>query len=401
MGTPGAISGPSLTDGTPDPNWYSYSLTVSPYCASDPAFSSDPTANRTSFLNTPGQSWLDTINWEVNPTVGPNAAGCPSPYFYCQNPDYGDSELGSGYPGNFPTGYPTNYGGGVNGTGYTWGSTPASGSFPANPLNLSITNTFGSMPTYPYQNMLTGTADGVNDLALTWDTFTTTSTYNIGGNSGECQNLPNYPVDLTCWNPGPESNAPISGIGFDIQLGNFGQNLGPFSVTFNVYGATANCGNAGNGQGGYSGDTIVAGETAGTLADCYDYQNGEMTDSNGADTANDGPVSGNQCTGDGDTACPEYNSSTAQLLGTITVNSDDLGDPAFVGFTTTDPYGIGALVMTGFSAPFGESADANFSIDEVTLLTPTPPSTPEPATLLLFGSGLLIAARRLRKRVTK
>jgi hypothetical protein len=57
--------------------------------------------------------------------------------------------------------------------------------------------------------------------------------------------------------------------------------------------------------------------------------------------------------------------------------------------------------MTKFSDPGAESADVNFSIDEVSLLTPTPVTTPEPATLLLFGSGLLVAARRLRKRATK
>jgi hypothetical protein len=247
------------------------------------------------------------------------------------------------------------------------------------------------MPTFPYNNMLAGTLSDGNDLALTWDTSTTSSTYNVGANGGSCQNQPDYTDDPTCWTPGPLTNAPIAGLGFDIQMGNFGQNLGPFQVTFAVYGATPGCGTL-------TADTAVITGTAGVLTDCFDYQNNEMTDANGADTADDGAP---PCSADADPSCPYYNSSASQLLGTITVNSDSNGDPAFVGFTTNDPYGIGTLVMTGFSDPSAENADVNFSVDEVTLLTQTPPSTPEPATLLLFGSGLLLAASRLRKRVTK
>jgi len=134
-----------------------------------------------------------------------------------------------------------------------------------------------------------------------------------------------------------------------------------------------------------------------------------MTDAGGNDVLNDCNV--NNFPGPGPTYpdpsdtdnpnCVDYTDNTVQLLGTVTVNSDSNGDPVFFGFTTTDPYGVGAIVLTGGSVPGGEFSNTNFAINEVTLLTQQPASTPEPATLLLFGSGLLIAARRLRKHAAK
>jgi hypothetical protein len=328
---------------------------------------------------------LDTINWEVNPTVGPNS--CNTPY-YCSfiNPVFADNEQGSGYPGLYPS---PPYGGGSNGTGYSFGSTPNTGS---DTLGLGLTNHFDTMPTYPQANMLDGTfvpVAGGSGLALTWDTFTTGGTYNSTGSSGACPDPPSGPsLHSSCWTPGPLSAQAISGLGFDIQLNDPGQALGPWSVTFAVYGATPGCGTG----GGFT--TVTVGINEGVL-DCYDYVNSEMTDSQGDDADNLG------CP-DGDPTCLGYTAG-AQLLGTITVNSDSNGDPAFFGFTTTDTYGIGALVETGSTNPNGDLSDSNFAISEQTLLysQQTETGTPEPATLLLFGSGLLIAARRLRKRTTK
>jgi len=362
-------------------------------CANVGPNPSDPTAARTSFINSVGQSSLDTINWEVNP-VDCGTEYCLS---YPNSPYYAD-----GYQGANAPPYPSPpYGGGVNGTGYTFGEEPNSG---GNTLGLTLTNNFATMPGFPGQNMLAGTLSLGNDLALTWDTSTTGATYNLGapeapgangqtscGTGGDYY-YPAYGIN-PCWIPGTNTFAPISGVGFDIQLNQFGLGLGPWSVTFEVFGATPGCA-AGAADGT---NTVADGSLVPFDVDCYDAQNQQMGDGSGADTSY-----GCDATDPDYLNCLQYNNPNVQLLGTVTLNSDSNGDPAFFGFTTTDPYGIGALVMTGFSVPFpGEDPDANFSIDEVSLLTPLPPSTPEPATLLLFGSGLLIAARRLRKRATK
>jgi hypothetical protein len=359
------------------------------YCASVPPFSSDPTAARTSFLNTPGQQWLDTINWPANLPDG--VPGNPNEWSI--SPLYGG-------PGGNPVA--PDGAGGVNGTGYTWGSVPSD--LINNPEHLALTSSFGTMPVFgPSDMMLTGQASTGNEMALTWDTSTTTAVYNGGltdTDTTSCSwNDPNRVpgfdqggYDPNCWTNGPLSHAAISGLGFDVQLTSPSGFIGPWTATFAIYGATPGC----DAGGADSQSTVRVGTAFPYAGDCFDYNTGQMTDVDGNDSIS-------PCIeADPDYAqCLEYSDTTVQLLGTVTINSDSNGDPAFFGFTTSDPYGIGALVMTGYTTPSSDSPDANFSIDEQTLLTNVPPTTPEPATLLLFGSGLLLAARRLRKQTTK
>ena len=260
------------------------------------------------------------------------------------------------------------------------------------------------MPSFIDPNMmLTGLISTPNQLALTWDTSSTGATYNGGlldTDTSSCSwndiNNPNGQgnYDPNCWAAGVNTNAAISGLGFDVQLSSPGGFIGPWTATFAVYGATPGC-----NAGGPLGNSSILSGTENPTIDCFDYRTGQMTDPEGNDASS--PCLPSNI--DINTAlCAQYSDNTVQLLGTITVNSDSNGDPAFFGFTTSDPYGIGALVMTGDTlGSSSDNPDANFAIDEQTLLTPIPPSTPEPATLLLFGSGLLLAARRLRKQTTK
>jgi hypothetical protein len=366
--------------------------TITSACGYVTPLSSDPTTARqiftsAGFLATYGQAYLDTINWEVNPgDINNGLTGNGS--YYSTSP-----AISNDLQGENCCGYPSPpYGGGVNGTGYTFGSVPSA--LNGDPLNLGLSNTFGTLPTFAQANILHGTASSGNDFALTWDTSTTGAHYDYNDpNQPNCDGQGSDIWTQSCWIPGVNTFAPITGLGFDIQLKS-GQSVGPFSVTFNVYGATPGC-----GLGGADGNaTVEGGSTLPTSVDCFDYNTGQMMDTDG----NDNPTS--PCvTADPDYSnCIEYSGTNVQLLGTITVNSDEVGDPAFLGFTTTDPYGIGALVMTNWS--FGNASDnpdVNFAVDEQTLLTAAQPATPEPATLLLFGSGLLLAARRLRKRATK
>jgi hypothetical protein len=156
-------------------------------------------------------------------------------------------------------------------------------------------------------------------------------------------------------------------LGFDVQLNPFGV-LEQWTVTFNIYSQASGCD---------SGSTAVIQNPVGdTAIDCYNYANGSPTNASGG------------------------SSGAGVLLGTVTVDSDTSGDAAFFGFTSTTA--IGAVVETGYTSQFGDLAQINFAVDDVTLLAQQAPTgTPEPATLLLFGSGLLIAARRLRKQASK
>ncbi|GEM_PF-4879859 len=359
---------------------YSFPLQSGPYPPATP--------DRPSFIAASGQQYLDTINWEVNPVDGvPN--GNPniysvSPVFFNNGPGQG-----TGSAGNFPN---PPYGGGVNGTGYSVGQVPSTAQFPNNGDNtdlLSITNQFGNMPTQQYANLLTGTLSG-QGLGMNWDTSTTGAHYDpnrIDSHGHQCTT--NYDQDPACWVPGTNTNAIITGVGFDIQMDQtniFNQTvLGPFSVTFAIYGATPGCND--------NSSAIITTAEAPDIQ-CYDYFDQQMTDNQGNDTSNDCATPDPN-----DLPCSGYNDSNVQLLGYVTVNSDTNGDPVFFGFTTNDPYGVGTVVLSGYSFNQAEGADVNFAINQVTLLTQSQ-NTPEPTTLLLFGSGLLVAARRLRKKST-
>jgi hypothetical protein len=365
---------------------YSAPLVSGPYYAQS-------TPDRPSFIAASGQQYMDTINWEVNPFTGST-----SPVFF----DGGD---GQAMGGDFPN---PPYGGGVNGTGYSFGSVPSTSGFPnegANQMGLTVTNSFGTLPNNPSggtnQNLFTGTTNGLA-LALGWDTSTTGTIYDdslmdstnhrcyTGGtsNPGGTPDNPNYDPDPACWTTvGPNRGADITGVGFDIQLTQTNQFdetvFAPFSVTFAIYGATPGC--------SPNGFDAMIGNPSPPQVQCYDYQQAGMTDTQG-DSAT------NEFCPDNDPTCTDYNSSNVQLLGYVTVDSN-AGGPAFFGFTTNDPYGVGEVVMIGNSFGQSENSDVNFAINQVTLLTQNN-TTPEPTTLLLFGSGLLVAARRLRKKAT-
>jgi hypothetical protein len=369
---------------------YSNPLQSGPYPPSTP--------DRPSFIAATGQNYLDTINWEVNQVDNTNLniyGG--SPALFDGLPDGGDGGSFANPP----------YGGGVNGTGYSIGQVPSTAPYPSqgqNNLDLSIASQAGTMPAQQYNNLLVGTLSSGLGFATNWDTGTTGSTYNPSGTdssnnpcytggaggSGTPSN-PQYDPDDACWTPG--SNAVITGVGFDLQLDQTNAddslNLGPWSATFAIYGATPGCnqGASAISQGGQTPDI-----------QCYDYYDEQMTDPTGNDTTNDTDLSDCFPTGT-DPSCPGYNAQNVQLLGYVTINSDSNGDPAFFGFTTNDPYGVGTIVLTDYSFAGSEGGDVNFAINQVTLLTQNN-TTPEPTTLLLFGSGLLMAARRLRKKAT-
>jgi len=343
-----------------------------------------------------GQSYLDTINWNANPVNF-----CGDTTVWCIDPASANGQTGTAFPSP---------GGGVNGTGYSFGGTPNTS---GNAMLLQQVNSYGSMPNVAANqstDILTGDLSG-GDLALTWDTSTTGATYNGGlsnNDTSSCSwndpNNPNGPggYDPNCWTAGLNTGAAISGVGFDVQVGPGDLfPLGQWSITFAIYGETPYCTGSVNAVTGipFENNAVIGGGQP-DVVDCWDYQNGLMTSAGSDDVANQ------DCAAGGveptlDPVCSDYTDSTIQLLGTITATSDLNGDPVFVGFTTNDPFGVGAVVETGYSLALGDSGDTNFGIDEVTLQTNPPEATPEPATLLLFGSGLLIAARRLRKQATK
>jgi len=331
-----------------------------------------------------GQSYLDTLNWNAASVYDcGNGNG-----IWCIDPASGNAQEG---------------GGGANGTGYSFGGTPN-----GNPTAMQLTqvSSYGSMPnvlaSQGGSDILTGDLTG-GDLALTWDTSTTGATYSQTC-ADDDPNDPNGPggYDPSCWTAGTNTGAAISGVGFDVQVGHGDVfPLGPWSITFAVYGETPYCTGSVNAVTGipYENNAVIGGGQP-DVVDCWDYQNGQMT-SGGSDDVTNGDCQAGGVEPTADPVCSDYTDSTIQLLGTITATSDLNGDPVFVGFTTNDPFGVGAVVETGYSLAQGESADTNFGIDEVTLQTNPPAETPEPATLLPFGSGLLIAARRLRKQATK
>src|SRR5580658_4157330 len=109
------------------------------YCGQNGDYNSDPTTARTNFITNSGQSYLDTINWEVNQNDGGTYCSGSSAY-YCFSPEYYDGQQGQ----NLPPYLSPPYGGGVNGTGYSWGTVGTEGGA-QNVQDIGLRSNFGTM----------------------------------------------------------------------------------------------------------------------------------------------------------------------------------------------------------------------------------------------------------------
>jgi hypothetical protein len=318
--------------------------TVTAYCGN----TTGSTANAQALFSAAG-TYLDTINWSANPGEGT----CGDTPNYCYDPDYWNSD---GFTSDTPS---PPYGGGVNGTGYTYGQTVhGATTYSGNGSGTQVTNllpvsSFLGVPDGSGgTNILSTSATGFQGLALTWDTSTTDCT--VTG----CPD-PIYPYSS------------VYGVGFNVQLGgNAGDSTvqaDSYQVTFEIYAATPGCTNT------------IDNALPPPTVDCFDYSTGVPTTADGSTDLTGAAL-------------------TAATLATITVNSDD-GSAGF--FAVQSSVAIGAIyAMPGLdNATYGENQEGAFGIGAVTLNDQPASNTPEPATLLLFGSGLLMAARRLRKNM--
>jgi hypothetical protein len=272
-------------------------------------------------LNTQGQfntlPVLDTINWGANAPDDTNTGH--TGFFY--NPDYFGPDTSE--PGDV---------GGVNGTSYSFGQY---GQGADSTLTTSTGAYYGMTGT-----VLTGSAignSGLGGFAMGFDTQTTNPVNGITG-----------------LNPNPPA---ITGLGFDVQLGNGTNQASNYTVTFDIYSAGSGCG-----------DYPYQGKDPNFLSpdvSCWNYSTGA-------------PVPG----------------SGSTLIGKITLTSID-GSEGFFGFNTTANV---QTVAVESATTQGSEGNSTFGFGSVTL---TESLVPEPATLLLFGSGMLAVARRMRKRMTK
>jgi hypothetical protein len=200
-----------------------------------------------------------------------------------------------------------------------------------------------------------GAAAGMLGFGLSFDTSTTGDSYSTGSN----------PVNG------------VYGVGFDYQLG-MGDGAGgeeqatTYSVTFQIWAATPSCQSDINDYLNNDFET-----SSNETINCFNFQTGQPTNADGS--------------------AMSLGELTSALLATVTVNSSD-GSAGFFSVTSSAP--IGAIYESANSVTGAEGISA-FGIDQVDLLNQQQTGTPEPATLLLFGSGLLFAARRLRKSVAK
>jgi hypothetical protein len=343
-------------------------------------------STRTLYDNLSGYGLLDTINWGSN-TVGADNSALAN---------LGGSYTGTTYGYN-PTAFGPGWGiigltGGANGTGYTIGQNVGAGGtttlsttgsafgLTGLPNSILTTSEISSSSTYDGFAMTFDTSDesgnlpglvtaqgaidyrgavaGVTGCSPAYDSFYTNG-------AADCATNPLYVA-------GTQS---VNGVGFDFSLGvdtgtGLNQSADGFSVTFSIYGYQNGC------NGGVTDiDSTLGGASGVTAVDCFDYANGQVTDPAGNDLG-----------------------AGYGLLGTVTLTSDTSGDPVFFGVSSTTA--ISAIAVTAINTGSSEGAPVSFGIDNVGLLTQEQ-STPEPATLLLFGSGLLFAARRLRKATTK
>jgi hypothetical protein len=273
-----------------------------------------------------GSKLLDTVSWVTNPPDDASNNCADGPCYF--NEDYFTPLQPVLYPG-------FGYGpGGANGTGFSLGEV-------ASYLNdfLYTVNSFLGLPSGANntKNLLTTVGQGVQGLALTFDTSSTNS---------------------------PNTNAGVYGVGFDFQLStacNSGSGTCPaqptsYSVTFQVYGTTPGCTSS-----VYNYDLATNIDNYAVI-DCFDYATGVPTSAG----STSGTFSQTGSTGV-ITSGADGGTGAGPLLATVTMNSAN-GAAGFFGITTTSP--IGAIYASAASTSDSATGGA-FAIDNVDLLGAT------------------------------
>jgi len=376
---------------------------------------------RTAFNSQSGYSNYDAINWSdygIN-DIFDGAGQPPCLGSYCGNPEWWNATgPGPDAANNWEGYYPTATGpiATPDNTGYSLGMVPGSGVNNAGDLGLSATNSFLDLTPSGTNNVLSagmydtsGLGEGqtcdntqctfdnyVNStspftgFALTFDTSDTGLTGCQAGQDGSGLSY-NGAADTCGSGPltGPQnSTTPLGpnmlyGVGFDLQAGGYTDGgfvpTSGYTITFDVWAAVPGC------------ETDID-SAVDPVVDCFDYETGLPTDASGVDCG----------TGEGqDSSCSNQPLAQVTLcVGTYEGGSCEASSQAqstFIGFTSTTAI---SAISVASSSLNGESSNS-FGVDGVSLLTQQQTPIPEPASLLLFGSGLLVAARRLRSRFAK